>query len=55
MALDPNQYRPDEVVCECPGLLLVCNLVVPSTVTMTKSAAEYSRFTLANLKPCHDN
>ena len=55
MALDQKLYRPDDIVCECSGLLLVCNLVVPSTVTITESAAEYGRFSLANLEPFHDN
>ena len=42
-------------ISEMPGLLLVWNLVVLSTITMAESADEKGRFRPAHLKQCQDN
>ena len=49
VALDQKLYRPDDIVCECYGLLLVCNLIVPLTVTMTKSTVNSHYVTMINV------
>ena len=45
----------DAIIDEWPGLLVVWNSVVPSTITMTESLTVYGTFPTACLKPWHND